>query len=642
MADEMEEIVSDFLIETTEIIQDLDQKFIELEGDRQNQDLVNDIFRSVHTVKGASGFLGFNQMVSLTHAAENVLKRIKENTLELNPVIMDAIFETIDMMKILLEHIKSKDGAEEDLTGLIAKLKNIYESSTAAAQASAQEEPKEAAAAVMDDDAALAALMEMDSGTSMVGSTPIPEGKQVKPLGEILIEEGKITKEDVEESLQIQGIIKESIETGEVPKIGQILESRDKISNEDIKKAASKQAPATEREKPQQVEQTIRVDVERLDNVLNLVGELVLNRNRLMRIGSQLEIKFPDNHDITNLVDANASINVITTDLQLAVMKTRMQPIKKVFNRFPRMVRDLARNMQKDVELKLVGEDTELDKSIIEEIGDPLVHLIRNSVDHGVEEPAERENRGKPRRGTVILSASQEGNNIVLAIEDDGKGIDVDRLKEKVLEKELASPEELERMSEKELLDFIFMPGFSTAKQVTDVSGRGVGMDVVKTNISRLNGTIHIETEPNVGTKFFIKLPLTLAIIQALVVGVGEEVYAIPLSSVVETVRLNKGELKTVRGQETVLLRHEVVPIHRLARKFFINAPSATSSDKMYMVVIVVGEKKFGIMVDKLFGQEEIVIKSIEGYSNSAEGIAGATITGDGKVVLILDPAQMF
>ncbi|MBF0517924.1 MAG: chemotaxis protein CheA, partial [Nitrospirae bacterium] len=439
----------------------------------------------------------------------------------------------------------------------------------------------------------------------------------------------------------IQGIIKESVDVGEVPKVGDILAATDKVSKEEVKKALTKQAPS-EKEKPVQLEQTIRVDVERLDNVLNLVGELVLARNRLMKVVSNLELKYTDNADVAPLAELTAFINLITTDLQLAVMKTRMQPVRKVFNKFPRMVRDLARSLKKDVELNLSGEETELDKSIIEEIGDPLVHLVRNSVDHGIEMPEVRTAAGKPRGGTVLLSAYQEGNNIVLSIEDDGKGIDVEMLKEKIVEKGLGSPEELERLSSKEILDYIFMPGFSTAKVVSDVSGRGVGMDVVKTNISKLNGTITIETEKGKGSKFLLRLPLTLAIIQALMVGVGNEVFAVPLASVVETVRIDQSNIKTIRGQETVILRNEIVPVHRLANKFFIPPASTNGGIKMYLVVILIGEKKFGMMVDKLFGQEEVVIKSIEGFSNSSEGIAGATITGDGKVVLILDPAVMF
>lgn len=658
MSDEMDEIINDFLIETEELLQDLDQKFIELEADRENPDLVNDIFRSVHTIKGASGFLGFTQMVQLNHAAENVLKRIKENELTLTPQIMDVILETIDVSKVLLEHIKAKDGVEEDLTDIVQKLDNIYEGKEGgeggappveeapSEEISVEDIPVEEQQVESTDAEVVQDSVEVGeesiSDEVQDGAEDESEDGDNKQIGEILVDEGTVSKGDVDNALKVQNMIKDSIDTGDVPKVGEILTKTEKVSKDEVKKAVTRQQGGKpEKERPQ-AEQTIRVEVERLDNVLNLVGELVLARNRVMRVGTNLESKYPDNHDIAELSEANAFVNLITTDLQLAVMKTRMQPVKKVFNRFPRMVRDLARAMNKEVDLKLFGEETELDKSIIEEIGDPLVHLIRNSVDHGVEMPSERETKSKPKRGTVKLSAYQEGNNIVLAIEDDGKGIDVERLKEKIVEKGFASEDDLERQSEKEVLDYIFLPGFSTAKQVTDVSGRGVGMDVVKTNISKLNGTIQIETEQDGGTSFLIKLPLTLAIIQALMVGVGDEVFAIPLASVVETVRLNRSEIKTVRGQETVLLRDEVVPIHRLARKFFITSASSEESEKVYMVVVLLGDKKFGIIVDKLFGQEEVVIKSIEGYGGNTEGLAGATITGDGKVVLILDPAAMF
>ncbi|MBF0565278.1 MAG: chemotaxis protein CheA [Nitrospirae bacterium] len=643
MADEMDEIISDFLIETTELIEGLNQKFVELEADISNQDLINDIFRSVHTIKGASGFLGFNQMVELTHITESVMKKIKDGDLVLVPRVMDVILESIDMVKVLLEHIKAKDGIEEDLGDMLGKLKAVYDG------VSADKPKKEPPPSSGQQDVFVESSVpdqadveqELLAEAEDEGSADAGDEQNAKHIGELLVEDGKVSENDVDDALTIQDMIKESVDTGMVPKVGEILTATAKASGEEVKKVLAKQAPTPEKDKLQ-VEQTIRVDVERLDNVLNLVGELVLARNRLMKTSSGLEAKFTDSSEIALLAELTAFINLITTDLQLAVMKTRMQPVKKVFNKFPRMVRDLSRTMKKEVELRLSGEETELDKSIIEEIGDPLVHLIRNSVDHGIEMPDVRESAGKSRHGMIVLSAYQEGNNIVLAIEDDGKGIDVEVLREKIVEKGFSTYEELERMSTKEVLEFIFLPGFSTAKQVSDVSGRGVGMDVVKTNISKLNGNISIETDKGKGTKFLLRLPLTLAIIQALMVGVGREVYAIPLASVVETVKLNQKDLKTIRGKETVILRDEVVPVYRLARKFMIDAPSSNGAERVYLVVIVVGEKKFGMMVDKLFGQEEVVIKSIEGFSNNADGIAGATITGDGKVVLILDPAVMF
>ncbi|KJU85411.1 signal transducing histidine kinase, homodimeric domain protein [Candidatus Magnetobacterium bavaricum] len=650
MVDEMDEIISDFLIETTELIEELSQKFVELETNRDNQALVNDIFRSVHTIKGASGFLGFTQMVQLTHITESVLKKIKDGDILLTPGIMDVILESIDMVKILLEHIKQKDDVEEDLTSILGKLQDVYDgggTSDKGAKAAKQTTAKNAAPA-MDKHEEPAPDPDMDDLEANFAHDyedhdlqDMDDIKPQKQLGKLLVEEGKVSEDDVEEALTIQSMIKESIDTGDVPKVGEILTATEKASREDVKKVLEKQSVSTDKGQPQQVEQTIRVDVERLDNVLNLVGELVLARNRLMKLVANLDIKYSDTADVSHLSELTAFINLITTDLQLAVMKTRMQPVKKVFNKFPRMVRDLARTMKKEVDLRLVGEETELDKSIIEEVGDPLVHLIRNAADHGIELPDVREAAGKPRHGTVILSAYQEGNNIVLAIEDDGKGIDVEKLKEKIVEKDFASQDDIDRMSDKEVLDYIFLPGFSTAKMVTDVSGRGVGMDVVKTNISKLNGSISIETEVGQGTRFLLRLPLTLAIIQALMVGVADEVFAVPLSSVVETVRLDKKDLKTIRGQETVFLRDEVVPVYRLANKFYITSTSA-DTEKVYMVVIVVNEKKFGMMVDKLYGQEEVVIKSIEGFSNSSDGIAGATITGDGKVVLIIDPTVIF
>ena len=373
---------------------------------------------------------------------------------------------------------------------------------------------------------------------------------------------------------------------------------------------------------------------------MNLIGELVLGKNRLIKIYGDVEERYDGEKFLEELNQVVASISSVTTDVQLAVMKTRMQPVGKVFNKFPRMVRDLSRELGKNIDLIITGEETELDKSIVEEIGDPLIHIIRNSCDHGIEKPEDRLALGKPETGTVTLKAYNEGNHIVIEIADDGKGLDAQMLKQKGIEKGVISEREADTMSDKEAFGIIFKPGFSTAATISNVSGRGVGMDVVKTNIEKLNGIIDIESEKGVGTTQKLKIPLTLAIIQALLVAVQEEYYAIPLSSVIETVRVSQDEIYTVDGKSVLRLRDEVLSIVRLADIFKVDSV-LENTNEVYVVVIGLAEQKMGVIVDYLVGQEEVVIKSLGYYLKGTEGIAGATVRGDGKITMIVDVAAM-
>ena len=403
------------------------------------------------------------------------------------------------------------------------------------------------------------------------------------------------------------------------------------------KKAPEKQtqSPAP-KERKSSIEQTIRVDVKRLDDLMNLIGELVLSKNRLLKIYDDVEERYEGEQFLEELNQVVSSVSLVTTDLQIAVMKTRMLPIGKVFNKFPRMVRDLSRELHKEIDLIISGEETELDKSIVEEIGDPLVHIIRNSCDHGIELPQERVAKGKPPKGTVQLKAYNEGNHIIIEIIDDGKGLDTDMLKMKAVEKGIISEKDADQMSDKEAFMLIFKPGFSTASQVTNVSGRGVGMDVVRSNIEKLNGIIEIDSEIDKGTTLKLKIPLTLAIIQSLLVSVQEEYYAIPLASVLETVRITPDEIQSVEGRSVLRLRNEVLSLVHLADLFDVERVF-NMGEHAYVVIIGIAETKIGLIVDSLVGQEEVVIKSLGEYLKGIEGIAGATIRGDGRVTLIVD-----
>ncbi|MBI5491380.1 MAG: chemotaxis protein CheA [Deltaproteobacteria bacterium] len=560
MNNEMDDIVNDFISESAEALDSLDQKFIELEKNPGDTTLLNDIFRSIHTIKGAAGFLGFQQMVEATHVTEDVLNKLRKGEMEVNAAIMDAILQSVDLIKVLLNNIREKNGREEDLKPVIASLTNVLN--------------------------------------------------------------GDYARKE------------------EAPQLT-VISSEKRSGNDAARPAQAPQPQPQSKDEPhKEKEQSIRVDIDRLDSVLNLAGELVLSRNRLMRLGSKLCELDTESELLSHMEEGIAQLDLVTTDLQLAVMKMRMQPIAKVFNKFPRMVRDLARQNDKEVELVISGEETELDKTVIEEIGDPLVHLIRNAVDHGMETPDERASKGKPRCGTLSLSAYQEGRHIIVSVADDGRGIDAAAIKRSALEKGLITPEDAEKMLNKEALNLIFIPGFSTARKVSNISGRGVGMDVVKTNISRINGIISIDSEVGNGTKITFRLPLTLAIIQALTVEAGGEIYGIPLSTVIENIRVTANDLKTIDGKEVIHLRDRVYPVVRLSGLVDGNV-SSTNSEWNYIVLIGIGEKSFGILVDRLHGQEEIVMKSMGEYLKGTEGMAGACINGDGNVILILDVAGL-
>ncbi|HAO93655.1 MAG: hypothetical protein A2X99_06540 [Deltaproteobacteria bacterium GWB2_55_19] len=588
----MDDIVNDFIAEASEGLESLDQKFIELEKNPGDTGLLNDIFRSIHTIKGAAGFLGFQQMVEVTHVTEDVLNKLRKGEIAVDAGIMDAILESVDLIKVILNNIREKNGRTEDASGTISLLTRILSFVRADTETPAAIETEQAAPA------------------------PVEAPKAEEPVTESAPNPVDLPKTE--------------------PGADKVVD----IPRLEAKPQAAEAKQQKDEGGGKEKEQSIRVDIERLDSVLNLAGELVLSRNRLMRLGSRLPETDAEEELVSHVNEAIAQLDLVTTDLQLAVMKMRMQPIAKVFNKFPRMVRDLARQNNKEVELVIRGEETELDKTVIEELGDPLVHLIRNALDHGMETPEERVAAGKPRCGTVSLSAYQEGRHIIVSIAEDGRGMNPVHIKNSAVEKGLLTEDEAGRLSNKDALNLIFIPGFSTAKKVSNISGRGVGMDVVKTNITRINGSIDIDSEVGRGTTITFSLPLTLAIIQALTVDAGGEVYGIPLSTVIENIRVADCDIKTVDSREVIQIRDRVYPVVRLGALVSGNVTTAQSEWK-YIVLIGIGEKRFGILVDRLHGQEEIVMKSMGEYLKGTEGIAGACITGDGNVILILDLAGL-
>lgn len=556
MADEMDEIINEFIVEAEEILEQLDPLFVEFEQ-TQDAEIINEIFRGMHTLKGAAGFLGFQNVVDVAHRAETILKKVREGEIPISAEITDAILKAVDTLRILISHIKAKEEVTENIQPVLDLLDKALEKAF---------------------------------------------GQRPEKTEEI---EQKIEKAETEE-IEAKPSKPEEVLT-QVPKEKEVA--------------------------------TLRVDVERIDKVMDLAGEIVLARNRLLNLSNKLEAKYAGDEHIEGLLETTAFLDRVTSDLQLAVMKMRMQPLQKVFVKFPRMVRDLTRTLGKEVDLEIIGEDTEVDKSVIEHIGDPLVHIIRNSIDHGIEFPEERLSKGKPSKGKIVINAYQKGTQIVIDISDDGKGIDYEAVKAKAITKGLITLEEAEKMSEEAIINLIFLPGFSTKDTSTELSGRGVGMDVVRSNVAKLNGYVEIFTEKDRGTTFRISLPLTLAIIQAMMVQVGDEIYAIPQSMIEETLRIGIDEIKEVTGQRVLIIRERVLPLFLLNE--ILATSGGTENDKKYILVASVGDRRFCISVDSVIGQEEIVIKSINGIDSEECGIMGATITGDGKVVLILDLAVL-
>ncbi len=584
--DEMQEIIDDFLVEADELISSLDTNLVKLETSPDDLNLLNEIFRAAHTIKGTSSFLGFDQVTSLTHKMEDILNKLRKGEMVVTPDIMDLLLESLDILKVLLDHVREKVTEEIDLTGITGRL-------VAAQEAGCGD------TAVADDPPAPISDSALEAEIAAAMS-PQPEEMTTEAPPDAVV---KATP---------------AAETAKT----------------DTKAAPQPKKPASD--------QTIRVDVERLDSLMNMMGELVLARNSLMQTQNFLNQKHDGDSELDTLNQATNSVNFITTELQMAVMKMRMLPIGKVFRKFPRLVRDLARDSKKQIDLVIEGETTELDKTVIEEIGDPLVHIIRNSCDHGIESPEERTTKGKPAKGLIRLEAAQEGSNIVIKIIDDGRGFDVDAIRDKVVERGLASREEVDRMPDREAFAYTFQAGFSTAKKITDVSGRGVGMDVVRTNIEKLNGMIELDSARDKGSTLSIKLPLTLAIIQGLLVESDKDIFILPLASVIETVKTQQAEVYYVNQRPVFRLREDIIPIINLNEILNESPAGFIMTEKPYIVVVALAEKKLGVIVDRFLGQEEVVIKSLGQYLGTTQGIAGATILGDGRIRLIVDLIGLF
>lgn len=688
-----------FLDESKEHLQNLNTRIMELESDPENMDTINEIFRAAHSLKGMAGTMGYTRMQTLTHDMENVFSEVRTGKLKVIPEMIDVLFQCLDALEEYTNNIQSSaDEGTNDNENLIKQLNDLLNSGDDSVKK--KEIPAEAApAASADADGSKWDEVSLDDSQVNVIREALNQGKKVYGLN-VQIQESCILKaaraflvfraieqlaeifisepsaQDVEDEkfdrdftlivlsdAELDKIISAAASVSEIEKVTGapiVLENNKHyrstaaaeaeetpaaaaVAETGAAAAAAEAAPAavaapaakadTKKQAPSKpiVNRTVRVDIEKLDSLMNLVSELIIAKNSLVSASSQEE------------TSANSTFNEqieylesVTTNLHESVMKVRMVPIESVVSKFPRMIRDLSKKLDKKMELYMTGEETELDRTVVDEIGDPLMHLLRNSADHGLESAEVRAQRGKPAVGSIFLDAYQDGNNVVIEVRDDGNGIDVEAVKNKAVERGTITPEQAANMTDKEVIGLLFLPSFSTAKQVTDVSGRGVGLDVVKSKIESLSGEVEVKSQLGVGSTWTIRLPLTLAIIQALMVVVGGEKYAISLGSIQTLEDIPASDVKLVQNKEVIHLRGSVIPLIRLSE--VLDVESKNPDDANLIVVIVKkGDQLAGLVIDELIGQQEIVIKSLGKYVKQCKFISGATILGDGEIALILD-----
>lgn len=649
-----------FVEEGKEHLQNMNDALLALEKDTGNESLVNEIFRVAHTLKGMAGTMGFTNMANLTHEMENVLDGIRNKEIVLTEDVIDIIFECFDVLDESVNQIASSgEESKEDFTGLVERLRsiskgngkedelrtstsklapyideyviNIIKKAEAEGLDAYNIEIRLSPNCMLKSARAFIVVNTLEAMGEIIHSNPsiedIEDEKFDLTFSLIFIskEEEKKIKDSLNSISELENINITPIKETDVndKEIGFLEEdNKSKDASSIVEKNGTRHF-----ERQNKVGKTVRVDIDRLDNLMNLVSELIIIKTRMDELS--------DISNKENMTEAIEYLERITTSLHDAVMKVRMVPIERVFNRFPRMVRDLSKELNKEINLQMYGEETEVDRTVIDEIGDPLIHIIRNSIDHGIETPEERVKLNKPKEGNVILKAYPDGNNVVIEVVDDGRGIDAAKVRKKAVEKDLISLEESETLSEDDIISLLFQPGFSTSDEVSDVSGRGVGLDVVKSKIESINGSIEIETQQNIGTKFIIRIPLTLAIIQALLIKLKEEIYAIPLSSITEIISLPKDNIRNVQGQDIILYRGKTIPLIRLHQVMGLDFDD--SGDEYLVVVVRKGEKQAALLVEDLIGQQEIVIKPLGKYLSNIRYLSGATILGNGNVSLILD-----
>ena len=668
-----------FIDETKEHLQSLNTQILELEQNPENMDTINEVFRAAHSLKGMAGTMGYKRMQNLTHDMENVFSEVRNGHIKVNASMIDCLFQCLDALDEYLGNIQeSGDEGTNDNELLIKDLNAMLNGDGEKAEAPVSDSSKEKWKDIPLGDAENHVLAEAaKQGKNIIGLTVYVQEscilkaaraflvfKALEDLGEIIvsnpsaqdIEDEKFDFEfsiimiadcDAKKAIDAASYVSEIHEVvGSImtpPTYEEAEEVKEEVKEETAATQTVQEAPAakkeakapaataaTEKKGKPVVNRTVRVDIEKLDVLMNLVSELIIAKNSLV---SATNAEGAVNVGVNEHIEYLESV---TTNLHESVMKVRMVPIESVVNKFPRMIRDLQKKLGKKMELYMSGEETELDRTVVDEIGDPLMHLLRNSADHGLESAAVRKERGKPEVGSIFLNAYQEGNNVVIEVRDDGNGIDVDAVRAKAIERGTITEEQAESMSEKEIINLLFLPSFSTAKQVSDVSGRGVGLDVVRSKIESLSGEVEVKSKLGVGSTWIIRLPLTLAIIQALMVVVGGEKYAISLGSIQTIEDIEPSEIKLVQNKEVIHLRGSVIPLIRLNEVVGIES-TKSPDENMQVVIAKKGDKLAGLVIDELIGQQEIVIKSLGKYIKQCKFISGATILGDGEVALILD-----
>jgi two-component system chemotaxis sensor kinase CheA len=642
-----EEILQDFLVEASEIHEQLGQQLVDFENDQSDEGLVNAIFRAFHTIKGGAAFLQLTNLVSLCHRAEDVFDLVRAGTVEPTEDVTSLYLDIYDVLSTMFEELHAGEELSEPPAAMIKELETIMKRRHGAVEA--DEAPAGSDAAEGSDlDAEFEAMMEANNGDpaaaledefeAMMEANSAGGSDSSSIVLDEAISDGEF--EDILDSMYGSGKFDEDA-TPITDLTNTVSGDSDPAPKKEVAPAPKpkpKKDAKPKKKKEAASDQSVRVDVSVLDHIMNMVGELVLVRNRLVTLETGKDSGEISSEEYSEEIEKSiTNLDVVTSDLQLAVMKTRMQPIKRVFGRFPRVVRDLAKRLNKKLQVVMEGENTDLDKNLVEELSDPLIHLIRNSADHGVETPERRIAVGKDPKGTIKLGASQQGDSIILIIADDGAGIDKERVKQIALERGVITPDEANRMSDTDAFNLIFAPGFSTTTETTDVSGRGVGMDVVKTKITQLNGSITIDSEKDVGTTITIKVPLTLAIMPTLTVRVASQIFALPLANVKEILSLDGRPTNNVESRRMLPLRDRTIPIYYLKHWLIEGANTFDNPDTGHVVVVQVGEIQIGFIVDGLIGQEEVVIKPLGDAFRDTPGLAGATITGNGKVSIILD-----
>ncbi|GIF24212.1 two-component system chemotaxis sensor kinase CheA [Actinoplanes tereljensis] len=618
--EDLGEIVAEFLLESHENLDQIDRDLVALEQEPDSRDLISRIFRAIHTIKGTSGFLAFSRLEKLAHGGESLLSKLRDGVQPVTPATITVLLAMIDGVRSILSSIE-ENGTENDvdIDSILAQVHAQMNAGEAAAEAAA---PAAAApaATVPPAEASAETPVPLDEAPAAVRPEPEPVEEQRKPIGELLVESGGAQPQDVGSALAQQ------LE-GDERKLGTILLEEGKAKPAAVNEALQQQAP-----KRSIADSAIRVDVDLLDTLLNMVGELVLARNQLVR--GVMEIG-----DAT-LVRSAQRLGMITSELQEGIMKTRMQPIEHIWSKLPRVIRDLSNSLGKKVELVMQGKETELDRSLLEAVKDPLTHLVRNAVDHGIEEPERRLAAGKSAEGTLTLRAYHEGGHVAVEVADDGAGLDVDRIAQKAVEKGLLRAEQVPNMDKRDIMAMVFQPGFSTAAKVTNVSGRGVGMDVVKTNIENIGGAVSVDSTPGEGTVWRLTIPLTLAIIQALTVDCGEQRYVVPQVAVLELVFIdgNSTKIEYASGAPVYRLRGKLLPLVRLDRTLGLEVGG---DQGVYIMVLQADGRRFGLVVDRVLNTEEVVVKALNSRFKDIGLYAGATILGDGKVGLILDVSSL-